>query len=249
MIFEPFTIGDSMIHHLDPRPKLIVAVVFAFVVALLNTFQALTASLLFSLFLVVMARLNPRDVIRRLLAVNGINFLFWIILPLTFRGEALFHAGPFIITKEGLLMSARITLKMNAIVLVFIALVSTSSVATLGHALNRLHIPDKIIHLLLISYRYIFVIRQEYEKLIRAAKARCFRAGNNIHTYRTYAYLIGMLLVRASSRAERVHRAMLCRGFKGKFYCMDKFLISSMDLIWSVFMTTAILGLVILEWV
>jgi len=37
-----------------------------------------------------------------------------------------------------------------------------------------------------------------------------------MHTYRTYSYLFGMTLVKSRNRAERVHQAMLLRGFSGK---------------------------------
>ena len=44
-----------------------------------------------------------------------------------------------------------------------------------------------------------------------------------MHTYRTYAYLLGMLFVRASERSARVHQAMKCRGFDGRFHSLDRF--------------------------
>jgi cobalt/nickel transport system permease protein len=77
--------------------------------------------------------------------------------------------------------------------------------------------------LLLLAYRYIFVIEQEYQRLYRAAKMRNFRPASNLHTYRTYAYLVGMLFVRASERARRVHLAMKCRGFTGRFHSLAHF--------------------------
>ena len=60
------------------------------------------------------------------------------------------------------------------------------------------------------------VLEEEYQRLARAARIRGFRAGTDLHTYRTYAYLVGMLFVRAADRAERVRNAMLCRGFNGQ---------------------------------
>jgi cobalt/nickel transport system permease protein len=117
----------------------------------------------------------------------------------------------------------------------------------LGHALHQLRVPEKIIQLLLMSYRYIFVIEQEYRRLLRAAKIRGFQPGTNINTYRTFAYVIGMLFVRAAERAERVHQAMLCRGFKGKFFSLQEFQTSRESWIFSIMMTAYIIGLVVLE--
>ncbi|MCK7503788.1 MAG: energy-coupling factor transporter transmembrane protein EcfT [Desulfobacterales bacterium] len=66
--------------------------------------------------------------------------------------------------REGVELAAQITLKSNAIVLAFMALVATMPLATAGHALHRLRVPDKIVHLLLMTYRYIFVLEQEYQR-------------------------------------------------------------------------------------
>jgi cobalt/nickel transport system permease protein len=120
--------------------------------------------------------------------------------------------------------------------------------ATLGHALNRLHVPDRIVHLFLLTYRYIFVLEGEYRRLRRAARIRGFQPQNNMHTYKTFAYLVGMLLVRAVARADRVHQAMLCRGFAGKFHSLQEFSFSKIDWIWSAFMVGTMVGLGILEW-
>jgi cobalt/nickel transport system permease protein len=249
MLEEPFATGHSQIHRLDPRLKVLFATVYSFIVALSDRFPSLFAALALSFLMIGLARLNIREVAKRVLIVNGLILFFWLVLPLTFEGVVLFYLGPFAVTREGLLISARITLKSNAILLAFLALIASTSIATLGHALNRLRIPEKIVHLLLLTYRYVFVIEQEYQRLVRATKIRGFRPKSNMHTYRTYAYLIGMLFVRASERAARVHQAMLCRGFKGKFYCLREFSFSRLDFIWSAFMAIAVIGLGIVEWV
>jgi cobalt/nickel transport system permease protein len=247
MLEEPFATGNSRIHYLDPRLKIVFATVYSFVVALSERFPSLFAALILSFLMVCLARLNIREVAKRVMVVNGLILLFWLVLPLTFEGAALFYLGPFAVTREGLLISARITLKSNAILLAFIALIASTSISALGHALNRLRIPEKIVHLFLLTYRYVFVIEQEYQRLVRAARIRGFRPKSKMHTYRTYAYLIGMLFVRASERSERVHRAMICRGFKGKFYSLREFSFSRQDYLWSAIMGIAVIGLEIVE--
>jgi cobalt/nickel transport system permease protein len=179
--------------------------------------------------------------------VNALILLLWLVLPLTFKGEVLTRIGSFAIYRPGVVLAAQITLKSNAILLAFIALIATMSLATLGHALHRLAVPEKIVHLLLMTYRYIFVIEQEYLRLIRAAKIRGFRPGTNANTYRTYSYVIGMLFVRAAARAERVHQAMLCRGFNGKFYSLQEFQTTAASWIFSIIMMLLIIALIVME--
>ena len=119
----------------------------------------------------------------------------------------------------------------------------------LGYALNWLRVPDKIVHLLLMTYRYIFLIEQEYQRLIRAARIRGFQAGTNLHTYKTYASVVGMLLVRSSLRAERVYKAMLCRGFRRKFYCLHEFESGRREWVFAIIMSGIIMLLVYFEWI
>ena len=57
-----------------------------------------------------------------------------------------------------------------------------------------------------------------------------------------------MLFVRAAARAERVHQAMLCRGFKGKFYSLQDFQITSASWAFAMMMTAIIVGLALMEW-
>jgi len=248
MIQEPFAYGSSLIHRIDPRTRVIFATAYAFVVALSSRFPALLMALFISFILTGLACLDMREMAKRTLLVNGLILFFWLVLPITFRGEALFQLGPLVVTRPGVLLSARITLKSNAILLAFMSLVATMSIATMGQALHRLKVPAKMVHLLLLTYRYVFVIEQEFQRLARAARIRGFQPGTNIHTYRTYAYLLGMLFVRASARADRVHQAMLCRGFRGRFYCLKEFSMSRIDWIWSGFMTALISFLAIMEW-
>lgn len=248
MIAEPFALGRSPIHRMDPRLRVALATVFSFLVALSNGIPALAASLGFSALLVAAAGLDLRMLIRRLLPLWGFLLVLWLVLPLTYEGRPIYTVGPLAATREGLLLAARITLKSHAILLAFTAWVATMSFVTLGHTLNRLRAPEKIVHLLLLTYRYIFVLEAEYGRLLRAARLRGFRPGANLHTYRTYAYLIGMLFLRAADRAQRVHWAMRCRGFHGKFYSLYRFKAARSDWIGGAAMTGAMIGLVYLEW-
>ncbi|MCD6305553.1 MAG: cobalt ECF transporter T component CbiQ [Deltaproteobacteria bacterium] len=248
MIREPFVNEASPFQRLDPRLRILMATAFAFVMALSDRFSALVPGIVASIILIGFSGLQVRNVLKRLMLVNGFILFLWLVVPVTFPGAPLFDLGPLTATREGVLVSARIAIKCNAILLSFIALVAVSPVATLGAALARMGIPEKIVFLLLMSYRYIFVMETEYQRLARSAAVRGFRPSTSIHTYRTFAYLIGMLFVRASARAERVYMAMLCRGFSGRFHCMQEFSFSRKDGIWAGCMTIALFGLGILEW-
>ncbi len=247
MISEPFAIGKSMIHRLDPRIRLSLAVLYSLVVALSYQFSVLIMTLSLSIILILISRVKIQEVLKRLVIVNALILFLWLVLPFTFKGDALTRIGSFAVYRPGVILATQITLKSNAILLAFIALIATMSFPTLGHAMHRLRVPEKIVYLLLMTYRYIFVIEEEYLRLMRAMKIRGFRPGTNANTYRTYSYVIGMLFVRAAARAERVHQAMQCRGFKGKFYSLQEFQINATSWVFAIMMTAIIIGLIFME--
>lgn len=240
----------------DPRSRVVAAVVFSLLVAVLNEFLALTIALAVAAAGTLFSALRPGDVIKRLMPVNLFMLCLIALLPWTFVDSAaiagdspLFTIGRMCYTLEGLLLAAAITVKGNAIVLALVALLGTLDTVTLGHALNHLRVPDKLTHLLLFTVRYLEVIRQEYLRLRWAMKVRGFRPRMNLHTYRSFGYLVGMLLVvRSLGRSERIVAAMKCRGFRGRFYLFDHFSFSGRDA-WFALATLAILAiLALVEW-
>jgi cobalt/nickel transport system permease protein len=68
---------------------------------------------------------------------------------------------------------------------------------------------------LLLLYRYLFVLMEEGARMLRAHALRS--AGGGRVPLRVFGSLAGQLLVRALDRAQRLHVAMLCRGFDGEF--------------------------------
>jgi cobalt/nickel transport system permease protein len=168
------------------------------------------------------------------------------MLPFTFPGENIYTLGSLNISQEGIKYALLITIKSNSIVLAGIALLSTSSIFNLVHALRHLHFPDKLTQLFFFSYRYIHTIHSEYIRLNNALKIRGFKPQTNLHTYKTYAYLVGMMLVRSYDRSKRVYDAMLCRGFKGKFWTLNHFVFKKSDFVAGMVMISCIVGLVLL---
>lgn len=249
MIQETFAQGRSFLHRADPRLKVIFAGGFSLIVALTYNFTALAAALFYAILVVALARLNFKAVAQRMLALAGFLGFLWLVLPLTFTGETLFTMGPVAFYRQGLILAAQISLKSAAILLALMALIATMTVSTLGAALDRLKVPLKLVALLLMTYRYIFVITHEFERLSNAAKIRAFKPGTNLHTYKTLAYFVGMLFVQAVTRAQRVHNAMRCRGFKGRFYTLHEFLPLGQNKLFLCIITLILSSLIWLEWI
>ena len=213
---EPFADGTSILHRFDARAKLVAALVYCCVVALLGDWRALVLAVVFSSGLLGLARPNARLAARRLLVVNAFVAFLWLFVPWSVPGEPLMTWGPVTVTREGVDFSLLLTLRVNAIVFACIALLATSRTVDVAHALRALRVPEKLVVVLFFCVRYIEVIHGEYRRLAAAIKVRGFRPRTNLHTYRTYANLVGMLLVRSHDRAARIYEAMVCRGFTGR---------------------------------
>ena len=248
MFEDEFAQRDSFLHRLDPRVKIIVVFFFSVLAAVANRFTVLWLALGFSVVVVLISSTPIRQILRRLVPVNLFILFLWLFLPFTVKGEPLFSLGPFVGSHEGVVYAARITIKSNAIVIVLIALVASTPILTLGHAMHDLRVPKKLVHLFFFTLRYIHVIHREYIRLVQAMKIRGFRPTTNMHTYKTFAYLVGMLLVRSCDRAQRVHNAMLCRGFRGRLYSLSQFSLRTADIVSLIVTLAFVVGLGILEW-
>jgi len=248
---SPLTTHHSSLDRVDPRARIVAAAAFSAVVAVARGFPTLGLALGAAVLAAMLARLRPAAVVKRLAPVNLFMLFLFATLPWALRGAAraveggtLFQLGPFEYTWNGLRLAAAIGLKANAIVLALVVLLGTMDVTTMGHALSHLHVPDKLTHLLLFTVRYLDVLRREYLRLRAAMKLRGFRPQMNLHTYRSYGYLVGMLLVVSLDRSERIVAAMKCRGFRGRFYLLDHFAFSRRDA-WFGLVSSALLALLV----
>lgn len=248
MIEERFAAGDSWLHRADPQVKITAAVLFSIIVAVASSPSMLGAALLFSFIAAASSKPGFRLLLHTLLVVNGFVVFIWLIMPFSFPGEPAFSAGPLTASAEGIRYCAILTMKSNAIILANLGLLSTSSLVSLAHALSHMKIPAKLIHIFFFCLRYIHVLQMEYNRLRNAMKIRCFRPGTNMHTYRSYANLVGMLLVNSYERSNRIYNAMKCRGFNGRYYVLDHFEHRRSDTILMAVLLIVIAALALLEW-
>jgi len=230
MHLEVFSEGNSFIHRLDPRTKLLGYIWFALTIALSTGLMLPFKGLLFGLLLLLLSRISIFEVLKRMFMVNIFLVPIWILVPMDAHGKLLFMLGPYRATVEGVYEVISITLKANAIVLGGIVMLGTTDLFALAHAMAHLGMPKRLVYLFFIFFRYLTLLHDEYLRLKRAMVARAFVPKTNLHTYRTFAYLVGMLILRSYERAERLYRAMLARGFRGTFPIYRHFRFTRLDL-------------------
>lgn len=234
MHLEEFSEGSSFLHKADPRVKILVFVIFSVLCAISSEIKTPLLYLFYSLTLLIFAKLRLKPLISRLIVVNFFIALIWLFIPLSYPGNPFITLGSLRVSYEGINYALSITIKCNAIVLATITLLSTSSVFSLAHAMLHLKIPTKLVTIFFLFYRYITVIHREYLNIKKAVALRGFIPKTNIHTYKTYAYIIGGVLLKSYDRAEEIYKAMLCRGFKRYFPLFEHFRMRKSDIIFGV---------------
>ena len=217
------------LQRIDARIRILAAVVYAFFLVLSHKMPVLVTGVLIGLFLVLMTRLPLVKTIKRTLGVDLFIIFLLILLPFTTPGETWFAIGSFTATWDGFFRAIEISLKAIGVILALLALVGTLEPPEFGYALYRLRVPEKLVLIMLFTVRYLDVIQREYHRLRIAMKARAFVPRSNFHTWKTFGYLFAMLLVRSLERSERIHAAMKCRGFTGKFHLLGELKLRSHD--------------------
>ncbi|HDP24617.1 MAG TPA: cobalt ECF transporter T component CbiQ [Deltaproteobacteria bacterium] len=238
---------EGLLHALDARIKLVCVALISAVVALLSSVSALMIALFFSLVLIIGARLPLRVLVVRILAFNLFIAFLWLFLPWTLPGKEVYRIGIFSMSAEGVHFMTGITLRSNALVLMLMAWMATTPIVATTRALKALHVPDKLMYLFFFTYRYIQEISNEYTRLVTAMRIRCFRPRTDLHTYRSYAYLVGMLLVNSFERSLRIRYAMLCRGFQGHFPRLASENISRLDVVSLIVVCLVLVGIIYVE--
>ena len=238
---------SGLIGEIDPRARIIAATAFAIVVVACSSMPVLVIALGASVCLMLVVRLPVGRTLKRMMAMDSFIIFILILLPFTVPGEPFVTLWGFEASKEGLWKAIAIALKANAVILMLMVLVGTMEAATLGHALHALRVPASLVHLLLFTVRYIEVLHEEYSRLRLAMKARGFQPSNRLHTYRSFGYLIGMMLVRALERSERILDAMKCRGFTGTIPLLARFELTRRDVVFAAVMSGIIVMLTAME--
>jgi len=143
-------------------------------------------------------------------------FISTVLLGTLFRsgGDVLWHWGPLQITTTGLTILGSVAFKALLSLLLLNLLTLTTSIPALLHGLTVLRTPPLLVAILASMCRYLGVLIDEFAAMKRAALSRNLMGGK--HWQRVVVgNMIGSLFIRTYERGERIHQAMLSRGYEG----------------------------------
>lgn len=211
--------GDSAIHRLDPRAKVFVTLAYIVTVVSFGRYEvsALLPFAVFPLAMVAASGIPQTAVLRKLLVVLPFAALVGLFNPL-FDREPLLTLGSLAVS-GGWVSFLSIILRTALTVGAAVVLVAVTGFTGVCLALQRFGVPQAFVVQLLFLYRYIFVLADEGIRMTRARELRSF-AGRGMGV-KAFGALVGSLLLRTWDRAERIHMAMLSRGFRGEFHVRD----------------------------
>jgi cobalt/nickel transport system permease protein len=204
--------GESVVHQLDPRGKLLLTLAYIIVVLSFPPTQVgpLLPLAVLPLALAVAGGIPLRYIVTRVLWVLPFVLLMGASNVWFDRTPVVRVAG-FLIT-GGMLSCASLLLRVALTVAAATVLLATTGINPLARALAGLGLPRVFVVQLVLLYRYLFVLMEQLAKL-RGACA--LRSAGRAPTLRLAGKLLAQLLLRAIDRAARIHCAMRCRGFTG----------------------------------
>ncbi|QSV45644.1 cobalt ECF transporter T component CbiQ [Geobacter benzoatilyticus] len=223
--------GDSAIHRLDPRAKVIVTLFFIVMVVSFGRYEVsgLIPFVLYPVVIVAVSGIPPAVIVRKLLMIIPFAAVVGLFNPI-FDREPLMMFGNLEVS-GGWISFLSIIIRAALTVGGALALVAVTGFTGVCMALERFGVPRPFVVQLLFLYRYIFVLGDEGVRMARARELRSFaERGMGLQSY---AALIGSLLLRTWDRAERIHMAMLSRGFRGAFHVRREYRFGRRELVFT----------------
>lgn len=232
---DPYHHGQSLIHRLDPRVKLVLTLAFILATSLVPTGVWAVYILLFSMAVSVelLSELGVWHTFKR--ASLALPFVL-AAAPLIFTagGKALLSVslGAFTLTisQLGLERFISIALKSWLSVQVAIVLAQTTPFPDLLMAMRAIKIPRLLVATFGLMWRNLFVLVDETLRLLRAREARSGHRGDTqtqaggslIWRARVTGGMAGNLFMRAFERGDRIYAAMLARGYDGEVRVLSR---------------------------
>jgi cobalt/nickel transport system permease protein len=207
--------GHSPVHRAPAHLK--IAALLAFMLLVVATpkdwFWAYAGFLVVLLAVVAVSAVPPAYLARRMV-VEVPFVVFAVLVPFVATGPRTEVLGVSV-SEPGLLSAWGLLAKGTLGVLASLTLAATTEPRELLAGLERLRLPQQLVQIMGFMVRYLDVVTDEMRRMRVARESRGFTARNPRH-WPVLARSAGALFIRSYERGERVHLAMLSRGYTGR---------------------------------
>ena len=207
--------GHSAVHRAPAHLKLLALLGFMIVVVATprDWYAAFGAYLAILVVVIGISRVPPTYILKR--TVVEVPFVFFaVLLPFVASGPQTQVLGVSV-SEHGLEAGIALVVKGTLGVLASLTLAATTEPQALLLGLERLRLPQQLVQIMSFMVRYLDVVTGEMQRMKVARESRGFTARNPRH-WPVLARSAGALFIRSYERGERVHLAMLSRGYTGR---------------------------------
>ena len=206
---------DSPIHRLSPLAKLLATVVYIVVTVSFHKYQlsGLAVMALIPVFLFQVSGIPVRTCFYKLRIVLPLVMAVGLFNPL-FDRAPMFYLGSVAVS-GGVVSMLSLMLKGVLCLMMSFLLIATTPIDSLCAALRKLHVPNILVTLLLLTFRYVGVMTEELAIMTDAYRLRApGQKGVHISAWGSF---LGQALLRSMDRAQELYSSMLLRGYEGEF--------------------------------
>ena len=217
--------GDSAVHNLDPRIKIISVIFYIASLFFMNNFYFYIPATILLLSIIFISRLPLNYILKGLKPIFILIILTFAINTFMTKGEVAFRLGPLTATYEGLRQASFMAIRLILLVIGTTVLTLTTSPILLTDGIESLLNPFKKIGLpahelammMTIALRFIPTLLEETDKIMKAQMARGadFESGNLIKRAKSLIPLLVPLFISAFRRADELAMAMEARCYRG----------------------------------
>jgi len=248
-ISDSFSRRNGFLQSLDPRAKLVSILTLIFATSLIGDLRLLIFVYMLTLLFSYLSKIDVLFFIKRVwlfipifAGIIAIPMIFNIFFPgdplikLAYLGPGA-HLGPFslpdsiYITRQGVNTAVIFTMRVATCVSAVVLLFLTTPHQVLFKSLRTVKVPKIYVFTLEMTYRYIFVLINLVREMYVAKKARTIRSRSMFEEQKWVGGRIGYTLIRSLDMSEKVHMAMMSRGYNGDVKIMQEFKMRKRDYI------------------
>jgi len=259
LIFGTYVPGDSVVHRLDPRVKMLATLLLMVLPFALHGIWGYVLVTAFVLAVNLIAGVPLLALLRTLQVVFWIGFLMFFLYLFTTPGHPLIAWHGVAVTWEGVLTGASQIYRLGLLVITASLLTFTTSPVRLAHGveamlapLERLRVPVRdLAMVLLIALRFVPTLLDEVDKIVKAQRARGaeLTSGGPLRRARGLVPVFVPIFVSAFRRADELATAMDARGFRASPHRtrLQQLALSRMDFVATLIVLTLCLTAIGLE--
>jgi cobalt/nickel transport system permease protein len=207
--------AHSPVHRLPAHLKILAVLAFV-VLVVLTPHEEYGAFAAYLVLVLLAARLTtvPAAYLATRMVVEVPFVVFALLLPFVAQGERV-DVGPLTVSEPGLVAALGLLAKATLGVLSALVLATTTEPRDLVAGLERLRLPQQLVQIMGFMVRYLEVVTGDLHRMRVARESRGFRA-RSLRAWPALASSAGALFIRSYERGERIHLAMLSRGYSGR---------------------------------